>query len=42
MGVPALEAGYTSAKTGKGDHEVRKGHVVALKKFAIYFDRLKL
>jgi hypothetical protein len=30
MGVPALEVGYTSATTGRGDHEVRKGHVVAL------------
>jgi hypothetical protein len=30
MGVPALEVGYTSATTGRGDHEVHKGHVVAL------------
>jgi hypothetical protein len=30
MGVPTLEVGYTSATTGRGDHEVRKGHVVAL------------
>jgi hypothetical protein len=30
MGVPVLEVGYTSATTGRGDHEVRKGHVVAL------------
>jgi hypothetical protein len=30
MGVPTLEVGYTSATTGRGDHEVLKGHVVAL------------
>jgi hypothetical protein len=30
MGVPTLEVGYTSATTGRGDHEVHKGHVVAL------------
>jgi hypothetical protein len=30
MGVPASEVGYASAKTGRGDHEVHKGHVVAL------------
>jgi hypothetical protein len=30
MGVPALEVGYTSATTARGDHEVHKGHVVAL------------
>jgi hypothetical protein len=30
MGVPILEVGYTSATTGRGDHEVHKGHVVAL------------
>jgi hypothetical protein len=29
MGVPTSEVGYTSATTGRGDHEVRKGHVVA-------------
>jgi hypothetical protein len=32
MGVSTTEVGYTSATTGKGDHEVRKGHVVALEK----------
>jgi hypothetical protein len=32
MGVPASEFGYTSATTGRGDHEVHKGHVVALAK----------
>jgi hypothetical protein len=32
MGVPALEVGYTSATTGRGDHAVHKGHVVALGK----------
>jgi hypothetical protein len=28
MGVPTLEVGYTSATTGRGNHEVHKGHVV--------------
>jgi hypothetical protein len=32
MGVPTSEVGYTSATTGRGDHEVHKGHVVALGK----------
>jgi hypothetical protein len=32
MGVPTSEVGYTSAKTGRGDHEVHKGHVMALEK----------
>jgi hypothetical protein len=32
MGVPNSEVGYTSATTGRGDHEVHKGHVVALGK----------
>jgi hypothetical protein len=32
MGVPTLEVSYTSATTGRGDHEVHKGHVVALEK----------
>jgi hypothetical protein len=32
MGVPTSEVGYTSATTGRGDHEVHKGHAVALKK----------
>jgi hypothetical protein len=30
MGVPTLEVGYTSTTTERGDHEVHKGHVVAL------------
>jgi hypothetical protein len=30
MGVPTSEVGYTSATTGRGDHEVHKGYVVAL------------
>jgi hypothetical protein len=30
MGVPTSEVGYTSDTTGRGDHEVHKGHVVAL------------
>jgi hypothetical protein len=32
LGVPTSEVGYTSATTGRGDHEVHKGHVVALDK----------
>jgi hypothetical protein len=32
MGVPTLKVGYTSATTGWGDHEVYKGHVVALER----------
>jgi hypothetical protein len=32
MGVPALEVGYTSATTGRGDHGFHRGHVVALEK----------
>jgi hypothetical protein len=31
MGVPTSEVGYTSATTGRGDHKVHKGHVVALR-----------
>jgi hypothetical protein len=27
MGVPKSEVGYTSATTGRGGHEVHKGHV---------------
>jgi hypothetical protein len=30
MGVPTSEVGYTSATARRGDHEVHKGHVVAL------------
>jgi hypothetical protein len=32
VGVPTSEVGYTSATTGRGDHEVYKGHVVALER----------
>jgi hypothetical protein len=32
MGVPPSEVGSTSATTGRGDHEVHKGHVMALEK----------
>jgi hypothetical protein len=32
MGVPTSEVCYTSATTRRGDHEVHKGHVVALEK----------
>jgi hypothetical protein len=39
MGVPTSEVGYTSATTGREDHEVHKGRVVALgrKKIDIQF-----
>jgi hypothetical protein len=30
MGVPTSEVGYTTATAGREDHEVHKGHVVAL------------
>jgi hypothetical protein len=30
MSVPNSEVGYTSATTGRGDHEVHDRHVVAL------------
>jgi hypothetical protein len=30
MGVPNSEVDYTSATTGRGDHKVHKGYVVAL------------
>jgi hypothetical protein len=30
MGVPTSEVGYTSATTGRRDHEVHEGHVVVL------------
>ena len=30
MGVPTSEVGYTPAKPRREDHEVHKGHVVAL------------
>jgi hypothetical protein len=32
MGVSTSDVGYTSATIGRGDHEVHKGHVVALRK----------
>jgi len=32
MGVPTSEVGYTSAMPRREDHEVRQGHVGALKK----------
>jgi hypothetical protein len=36
MGVPTLEVGYTSATSGRGDHEVHKGHVVGGGKIPSY------
>jgi hypothetical protein len=32
MDFPTSEVGYTSATNRRGDHEVHKGHVVALAK----------
>jgi hypothetical protein len=37
MDVPTLEVGYTSVTTGRGDHEVHKGHVVALEKKTLHY-----
>jgi hypothetical protein len=39
MGVPTSEVGYTSATTGRGDHEIHKGHVVALEKKYIFIQK---
>jgi hypothetical protein len=36
MGVSTSEVGYTSATTGRGEHEVHKGHVVALEKKIVF------
>jgi len=36
MGVPTLEVGYTPAMPRREDHEVHKGHVVALEKKKFY------
>jgi hypothetical protein len=35
MGVPTSEVGYTLATTGREDHDIYKGHVVALEKIII-------
>jgi hypothetical protein len=35
MGVPTSEVGYTSATTGREDHEVHKRHVVTLAKMKL-------
>jgi hypothetical protein len=40
MGVPTSEVGYTSATTGRGDHEVHKGYVVALEGKKYFFGLL--
>ena len=37
MGVPTSEVGYTPAMPRREDHEVHKGHVVALDQNKIYF-----
>ena len=36
MGVPTSEVGYTPAMPRREDHEVHKGHVVALENIYIY------
>jgi hypothetical protein len=40
MGVPTSEVGYTSAMPRREDHEVHKGHVVALEKKTLVKQRL--
>jgi hypothetical protein len=41
MGVPTSEVGYTLARAGRGDHEVHKGHVVALERRKVRaYDRI--
>jgi len=41
MGVPTSEVGYTPAMSRREDHEVHKGHVVALdEKNVILFRKL--
>ena len=37
MGVPASEVGYAPAMPRREDHEVHKGHVVALEKKKIHY-----
>jgi hypothetical protein len=45
MGVPTSQVGYTSATTWRGDHEVHKGHVVAMEggthTFTLYINSAK-
>jgi hypothetical protein len=38
MGVPTSEVGYTSATTGRGDHEVHTGNVVVLGEVFVTID----
>jgi hypothetical protein len=44
MGVPTSEVGYSSATTGRGDHELHKEHVMALatKKDYMFYQILKI
>ena len=43
MGVPTSEVGYTPAMPRREDHEVHKGHVVALGgKKQFYYDTLQV
>jgi hypothetical protein len=39
MGVVTSEVGYTSTTTGRGDHDVHKGHVVVLGKNLYYYSK---
>jgi hypothetical protein len=42
MSVPASEVGYTSATTGRGNHEVHKGHVVVLGRVGGTYEHLNV
>jgi hypothetical protein len=39
MGFPTSAVGYTSATAGRGDHEVHKGHAVALERKKEHLDK---
>jgi hypothetical protein len=41
MLIPTEEVSYTSATTGRGDHEVHKGHVVALEEKILPYEKAK-
>jgi hypothetical protein len=41
MDLPTSEVGYTSVTTGRGDHEVDKGHVVVLEEKLIILKKSK-
>jgi cytochrome c553 len=42
MGVPTSEVGYTPAMSRREDHEVHKGHVVALGKKKYFKDSVHI